>query len=83
MFKDAARLTLDLLCEALDEKMTLRDTPPYAASGRGPGRSSSTHQRGRLQNASARCTMVKQSGRPMTSTTSKRTFAWGGLRSDR
>ncbi len=40
MLKDAARLTLDLLCEALDEKLTLRDATPTTCSGREPGRSS-------------------------------------------
>ncbi len=35
MLKDAARLTLDLLCEALDEKLTLRDATPYNVQWQG------------------------------------------------
>lgn len=35
MLKDAARLTLDLLIEALDEKMTLRDATPYNVQWQG------------------------------------------------
>ena len=35
MLKDAARLTLDLLCEALEEKLTLRDATPYNVQWQG------------------------------------------------
>jgi SAM-dependent methyltransferase len=35
MLKDAARLTLDLLCEALEERLTLRDATPYNVQWQG------------------------------------------------